>query len=59
MARVRGRRGPDWLLVPRMERKKNNLYYLYITCASLEKARHGQDMLYLTVHSYKYYTYII
>lgn len=41
------------------EKKKNNLYYLYIACASLEKARHGQDMLYLTVHSYKYYTYII
>lgn len=32
------KRGPDWLLVPRLE-KENNLYYLYITCASLEKRR--------------------
>lgn len=31
MVRVRGRRGPDWLLVPRMERKKK---IIYTTCTS-------------------------
>lgn len=59
VARVRGGGAPTGCSCGDWREKKNNLYYLYIACASLEKARHGQDMLYLTVHSYKYYTYII
>lgn len=34
---------------------------IYTTCTSSVHCcgRHGRDTLYLTVHSYKYYTYII
>lgn len=55
-AKQRGRGHHSTALVARAEGK-----IIYTTCTSSVHrcGRHGRDMLYLTVHSYKYYTYII